>query len=70
MGPFLVDVVSSVERLGRLTMANDRSKPDSSNDAHTQTSEIDAAAGAAEAKHIASVKRLYVTTPLRDIVCI
>ena len=37
------------------------------NVAHARTSAIDAAAAAAEAKHIFCVKQLYVTTPLKDI---
>ena len=52
---FLVDVASSAELLGHLTMADDRAKPVSSTVAHARTSAIDAATAAAEAKHISSV---------------
>ena len=67
MVPSLVDVASSAELLGRLTVANDRAKPVSSNIAHARTSATDAAATTVEAKHISSVKRLYVAMPLKDI---
>ena len=62
-----VEVASSAELLGRLTITNDRAEPVSSNNAQARSSAIDVAAVAAEAKHISSVKRLYVTTPLKDI---
>ena len=65
--PSLVEVASSAERLGRLTIADDRAKPVSSNVAHARSAAIKAAAAAAEAKHVSSVKRLYVTTPPKDI---
>ena len=62
-----MEVASSAELLGRLTITNDRAEPVSSNNAQARSSAIDVAAVAAEAKHISSVKRLYVTTPLKDI---
>ena len=65
--PCLVDLASSAEGLSCLTQADDRVKPVSSNVAHNRPSAIDAAATAAEAKHISSVKRLYVATPIKDI---
>ena len=60
--PFVVDAVSSAQLLSRLTIADDRAKPVSSNASHARTSAIDAAAAAAAAKHISCVKRLYITT--------
>ena len=65
--PSFVDVASSDELLSRLIIADNRAKPVSSNVAHAQTSSIDAAATAAKAKHIFIVKRLYATTPVKDI---
>ena len=64
--PF-VDVASSAELLSRLTTSDDRTKPVLSNVVYAGTSAIDAAATAAEAKHISTVERLYVTTPLKNI---
>ena len=52
---------------GRLTMADNRAKLVSSNVAHARTSAREAAAAVVEAKQISSVRRLYVTTPLKDI---
>ena len=52
MIPSLVEVESSAELLGRLTIANDRAKPVSSNDAHARSAATDAATAAAEEKHI------------------
>ena len=46
--PSLVDVASSAELLGRLIIADDRSKLVSSDVDHARTSAIDAAAAAAE----------------------
>ena len=66
MTPSLVDAASPAELVGRLTIDNDSAKPGSSNVAHARTSAIDAAAAAAEANHISSVKRLYLTTSLKD----
>ena len=63
----LVQVASSAELLGRLTIADDRAKPVSSNVAHGRSSAIEVTAAAAEAKHNSSVRRLYVTTPLKYI---
>ena len=65
--PSPVDVASSAELLGRLTIADDHVKPVASNVVHARTSTMEATAVAAEAMHICSVKRLYVTTPLKDI---
>ena len=66
MVPSLEEVASSAELLGCLTIDDDRAKPMSSNVAHTRSSAIEADTAAAEAKNI-SVKRLYITTPLKDI---
>ena len=63
----LVEAASLPERLGRLTLADDRAKPVSSNVAHAKSSALEATVAAAEAKHVSSVKRVYVTTPLKDI---
>ena len=62
----LMDVRSSAEPLGRLTVADDRGKPVASNDVHARITAIHAAAATAEAKHI-SVKWLYGTTPLKNV---
>ena len=62
-----MEVTSSAELLGRLTNVDDSAKPVPSNVAHARSPVIEADAAAAEAKHISSVKRLYVTTPLKDI---
>ena len=65
--PSLVDVASSAELHSRLSICDDRDKPMSSSVAHARTSAIDATAAAAEAKHISTVKRPYVTLPIKDI---
>ena len=64
--PSLVDVASSAALLSRLTIADDRAQPVSSNVSHARIFAIDVAAAIVEAKHI-SVKRLYETTPPKDI---
>ena len=63
----LVDVASSAELLSRLAVADDHAKPVTSTVDHARTSVIDVAAAAAEAKHICTVKRPYVTSRLKDI---
>ena len=65
--PSLVGVASSAELLGLLAIADDGVKHVSSTVAHALTSAIDAAVAAAEAKHISSVKHLYVTSPVKDL---
>ena len=68
MVPPLVDAVDAAplaELFGFLAITDDRAKPVSSN--VERTSAMDAAAEAAEATHISSVKLLHVTTPLRAI---
>ena len=67
MVPSLVEVASSAEFLGRLTIANDRAKPVSSKAAHARSADLEAATAVAEEKHISSVQRRYSTTPLKDI---
>ena len=67
MVPSLVEVASSAELLGRLTIVSNRAKPVSSNVAHARSATIEAATAAAEEKHISSVQRLYSTTPLKDV---
>ena len=65
--PSWVAVTSSAELLSRLTICDDRTKPASSNVANARTSATNAAAAAAEAKHTSTVKRAYVTLPVKDI---
>ena len=70
--PSLVDVASSAERLSKLSVTEDRVKHVSSDLAHARTSAIataDAAAAdaAAEARHEASVRRVYVTIGQKDV---
>ena len=67
MVPSLEEVASSAELLGRLTIADDRVKLVCSNVDHARSSAIEATAEAAEANHISSVKRLYVTTSRNDM---
>lgn len=55
--PFWVHVTASAERLGRLTMSDDRAMPVSPFVSHAQTSAIDSAAAADEAKHATDVNR-------------
>ena len=62
-----MDVASSDEFLDRLIIADDHAKPVSSTIAYTRSSAINATDAAAEATHISSVNRLYVTTSLNDI---
>ena len=64
--PSLVDVASSADLLCCLTMADGRTKPVASNVARARTSAMDAAAAVSEETHISSVKRLYLTTSLKD----
>ena len=61
--PSLVEVASSAELLGRLTIVDNRVKPVSSNAGHARSAATEAASAASKAKHIC----LYVTTPLKDI---
>ena len=65
--PSLVDVASSAERLGKLTVTGNRAKPVSSRLAHARTAVIAAADTAADARHEASVCRAFVTPGLKEV---
>ena len=58
--PSLVDVASA-EHLSKMTVSDDRVKPVSSDSARARTSAIDTADAAAEATHVTSVRRAYIT---------
>ena len=58
--PSLVDIASSAERLGKLTVSGDRIKPVSSNLAHECTTKLATAAALAKPKLDGSVMRAYV----------
>ena len=65
--PSLVDIASSAERLSKLTVSGDHTKPVSSDLSHARTSAIAAAAATAKATLGDSVKRAYVMLPYEDV---
>ena len=65
--PSLVNVVSSAERLSKLTVPGDRAMPVFSRLAHARTAATAAVDAAADARHEASVRRAYVTLGLKEV---
>ena len=65
--PSLVDVASSAERLSKLTVSGNRAIPVASRLAHARTAAIAAADAAADMRHEASVRRVYVTLGLKEV---
>ena len=68
--PSLVNVASSAERLSKLTVSGDHTKPVSSELARARTSEMATAAATAKATLDDSVKRAYVKLSYKDVSCI
>ena len=67
MTPSLVDVASSADRLSKLTVSGDRTRPVSSDLARARTPAIATAAATAKATLDDSVKRAYVKLPYKDV---
>ena len=65
--PFLVDVASSAERLSKLSVTEDRTKPVSSTTVRARTSAIATADAAADAGHDAPIRRAHVMLGLNDV---
>ena len=65
--PSLVDVASSAERLSKRSVTGERAKSVYSTLAHARTAAIATTDAAADARHEASVRRVYATLGLKDV---
>ena len=65
--PSLVDISSCAERLSKLTVPGDRTKPFSSDLARERTAELATAAALAKFARDDSVRRAYVKLSYRDV---
>ena len=65
--PSLVDIASSAERLSKLTVSDDRTKPVSSDLARERTAELATAAALAKSTLDDSVRRAYVKLSHKDV---
>ena len=63
--PSLVDIASSAERLSKLTVSDDRTKPVSSNLARERTAELATAAALTKSTHDDSIRRAMFISPTR-----
>ena len=65
--PSFVEVKSFSERLNKLSLTGDRTKPVSWRLSHARTAAILTADAAVDASHEASVRRAYVTLGLKEV---
>ena len=65
--PSLVDISSSAERLSKLTVSGDRTKPVSLDSARERTAELATAAALAKSTLDDSVRRAYVKLSYKDV---
>ena len=65
--PFLVDIASSADRLSKLTVSGDRTKPVSSDLVRERTAELATAAALDKSTLDDSVRRAYVKLSYKDV---